>query len=152
MRPLIHFINIAHPTSNALDLKPDRLRNTHSPLLAILVAVPAPRSRSLRRRQRNGIAPGIHDPGLPIRGRAVEDALRRVAVSVERGAVGLVDLVELGVGSASAGGVVGGLADAVAVELYGRGAEGGETGADDAGAAFDFGPDGGIDGTNFICR
>ena len=133
-------------------MKPDRLRNTHSPLLAILVAIPAPRSRGLRRRQRNGIPPRIRDPGPPIRSHAVEDALRRVAVGVERGAVGLVDLVELGVGSAAAGGIVGGLAHAVAVELYGRGAEGGETGADDAGAAFDFGPDGGIDGTPFICR
>ena len=66
-----------------------------------------------------------------------------------------VDFVELGVGSASAGGIVGavvgmGSAEVVVVELDGWGAEGREAGADDAGAAFDFGPDGGVDGTPWM--
>lgn len=73
-----------------------------------------------------------------------------VAVGVEMTApVGFVDFVELAISPAAAGGVVGGLADAVAVQLDGGCAQGGEAGADDAGAAFDFGPDGGVDGAPF---
>ena len=58
--------------------------------------------------------------------------------------------MELVVGAAAGGGVVGGAADAVAVEFDARGSEGGKAGADDAGTAFDFGPDGGVDGTPFV--
>ncbi len=67
--------------------------------------------------------------------------------------VPFVDLEELRVRSAAAGGVVcGRFADAAAVEEEGRGAEGGQAGADDAGAAFDFGPDGRVDGAPLIRR
>ena len=88
----------------------------------------------------------------------VEDAMRLVvvvvvvvvAVGIEMtAAVGFVDFVELAIGPAAAGGVVGGLADAVAVQSDRGGAQGGEAGADDAGAAFDFGPDGGVNGAPF---
>ena len=71
----------------------------------------------------------------------VEDVGRGAAVTVR-----LVDFVELAVGVAAAGDVGARLADAEGVEAYGGGAEGAEAGADYAGAAFDFGPDGGVDG------
>ena len=58
--------------------------------------------------------------------------------------------MELIVGAAAGRGVVGGAADEVTVEFDGRSAEGGKAGADDAGTAFDFGPDGGVDGTPFF--
>ena len=74
-----------------------------------------------------------------------DGAVGVVATAAAR--LGFVDFVELIVGAAAGGGVVGGAADAVAVEFDGRGAEGGN---DDAGAAFDFGPDGGVDGTPFF--
>ena len=133
-----------------------RLYDPHDPLLAILVAVatPAPRRRRLGRGQGDRVAPGVGDSGPPVRIGVGEDAVRLVelvgvGVGVEVAAVRLVDLVELAVRSAPAGRVVARFADAVAVQLHGRGAEGGEAGADDAGAAFDFGPDGGVDGAPF---
>ena len=85
---------------------------------------------------------------------------RRGSCKVKDGAVGVVataaarlgfvDFVELVVGTAAGRGVVGRAADAVAVEFDGRGAEGGKAGADDAGAAFNFGPNGSVDGTPFF--
>ena len=58
--------------------------------------------------------------------------------------------MELVVGATAGGGVVGRAAGAVTVEFDGRGAESGKAGADDAGTAFDFGPDGGVDGSPFF--
>ena len=78
------------------------------------------------------------------------DIVVAVVGGVEMAApVRFVDFVELAIGPAAAGGVAGGLADAVAVQSDGGGAQGGEAGADDAGAAFDFGPYGGVDGAPF---
>ena len=64
--------------------------------------------------------------------------------------LGFVDFVKLVVGAAAGGGIVSGAAGAVTVEFDGRGAESGKAGADNASTAFDFGPDGGVDGTPFF--
>lgn len=83
----------------------------------------------------------------------IEDAVRFVeliGLGVEMASGRLADLMELAVLTAPAGGVVGGFAGEVAEEADCGGAEGGEAGADDAGAAFDFGPDGGVDGAPLL--
>ena len=108
------------PGSNIRDVEIDRLRNTHDPLLAIIIAIPIPipRSRSLGRGQRDSVAPGVVDPRSPVRRRVIEEAVSVVVfVGVDIGvaAGGLVDFVELAVLPAAAGGVVGALAHAVAV-------------------------------------
>ena len=136
-----------------------RLRYPHDALVAFLVAIPAPCRSGLGRGQGNRVAPGVGDFGPAVwrrrRSSVVVDAINLVegvGVGVEVTAVCLVNFVEFAVGSASAAGCVGaGFAGAVAVELQGWGTESGEAGTDDAGAAFDFGPDGRVDGAPCVC-
>lgn len=108
--------------SDVRDIEIHRLRNTHNPLLAIVIAspvtIPAPRRRRLSRRQGDGVAPRIHGFRLPVRVAVVEDAVRLVElvdVRVETTAVRPLNFVELAVRPASAGRVVGTLTDAVPV-------------------------------------
>lgn len=93
--------------SDIRDIKIHRLRNTHDPLLTIFITTPAPpRSRRLRRRQRNRIAPRvIIDSRYPIRIRIIEDAVRLVeliGIRVEMTTVRLVNFMEVAVLSAPA--------------------------------------------------
>lgn len=109
-------------TSDIRNVEIHRLRNTHDPLLAIVVAepvaMPAPGSRRLGRRQRDRVAPGIRGFQFPVRIGGVKNAVclvELVGVRVEMAIVRPFDFVELAICPASAGRVVGALADAVAV-------------------------------------
>lgn len=104
--------------SHIRDVEIHRLRNTHHPLLTILITTPTPRSRSLSRRQGNRVTPGVVHFRFPVRRSIAEDAVRLVefvAIRIKVTAVCLVYFVELAVSPAPAGCVIGFLADAIAV-------------------------------------